>query len=234
MAGLVEDIAAAISGRAALPPLDQSLDLAAGYDLRAQVYEQLSGQSPGGIKAGVTSAGLQKAFGIDHALLGRLYPDGRLASGGRFESLLGKVIECEIGLIIHGGQITGVCPALEFARLGFARPADASAAYLTAGNVAADQYMTADVHPWDATLEQETLRLYRDGHLVNEAPVSESLGGCAAAAAWMLAEADRRDIEVPESCLFMTGACGEVLPAEPGDYEADYGRLGRLTFRVTA
>lgn len=60
----------------------------------------------------------------------------------------------------------------------------------------------------------------------------ESLGGPHAALDWMLSEAEQRNIPIVDGMLFMTGTCGQVIPALPGNYRADYGSLGTITFSV--
>ena len=235
---LIDNIADAIRHHQPLPALaaGSSLTLDEAYDLQRSVFDAVAGAPPAGIKAGVTSDQLQKVFRVEHALLGRLYPAGAMASGDSFTATPGKLIECELGVVVNtDGQPIAVCPALEFAYAGFANPGDASAPYLTAGNVAADQFLAGNRVPWEDApdLSAVRLRLYRNDEPVNEAQVDESLGGPSKAAAWITTEALQRGFVIPDDCLLMTGACGQVLPAEPGHYRADYGPLGELRFSIT-
>ena len=93
-------IAAAIRAHQPLPAIGANLDLAAAYALQAEVAPLVSPEGFAGIKAGVTNPALQKNFGIDHALLGRLYENGRLTNGATLPNIEGRLLECEIGLIV--------------------------------------------------------------------------------------------------------------------------------------
>ncbi|MDA9680183.1 hypothetical protein N9U06_01850, partial [Gammaproteobacteria bacterium] len=77
------------------------------------------------------------------------------------------------------------------------------------------------------------IRLYRNDALINEAQIKESLGGPAKAVTWIVQEAKLFNFEIPDNTLLMTGACGQVLPAVPGNYRADYGDLGEIKFTIS-
>ena len=87
-------------------------------------------------------------------------------------------------------------------------PADATAPNLIAGNVAADQFLTGEQHPWRKSYDDIIIRFYRNNELINEAPITESLGGPANAVTWIVQEAKRFNFEIPNNTLLMTGHAG--------------------------
>ena len=233
MSALANQIAEAIRTHQPLPVFPQALNLADGYEIQLEVANLVAPGGFKGIKAGVTSKQLQAVFGIYHALLGRLYRHGHLSTGATLPFIEKQLIECEIGITVDAqGQPVSAGPALEFAFAAFSSPTDATAPNLTAGNVAADQFLTGQQHPWRKSYDDIIIRFYRNDELINEAPITESLGGPANAVTWIIQEAKRYNIEVPDNSLLMTGACGKVIPALPGNYRADYGELGEVSFTI--
>ncbi len=231
---LPQQIAEAIRTHQPLPAFPKGLDLANGYEVQLKVANLVAPDGFAGIKAGVTSDQLQAVFGIEHALLGRLYRHGHLKPGATLPFIEKQLIECEIGITVDAqGQPVSAGPAVEFAFAAFSSPTDATAPNLTAGNVAADKFLTGEQHPWRESYDDIIIRFYRNDVLINEAPITESLGGPAATVRWIMTEAKRYNFAIADNTLLMTGACGKVLPATPGSYRADYGDLGEVNFTIT-
>lgn len=229
---LAQRLAGAIRRHQPLPGFDSDLDLDQAYRVQSEVAALVSPGGFAGIKAGVTSPALQQNFGIDHALLGRLYESGRLENGAHLPCIDGQLLECEIGIIVDGNcQPKAAALTLEFAFLKFATPTDATAANLVAANVATDAFMTAAPQPW-SDYTGTRVQLYRDDELINDADIMESLGGPGPALLWIRGEAYRHDIAIDDGALIMTGACGKVVPALPGNYRAECGPLGELSFSI--
>lgn len=234
MSTLAQQIAEAILTHQPLPVFPEGLSLANGYELQREVASLVAPEGFKGIKAGVTSEPLQTIFGIDHALVGRLYRRGHVESGATLPFIEKQLIECEIGITIDAqGQPVSAGPALEFAFAAFSMPTDATAPNLTAGNVAADKFLTGEQQPWRESYDDIIIRFYRNEELINEAPITESLGGPANAVTWIVREARRHNFDIPDNTLLMTGACGQVIPSAPGAYRADYGDLGEINFTIT-
>ena len=81
MRALAEQIAEAIRSHHPLPVFPKGLSLPDGYDIQLEVATLVAHNGFAGLKAGITSEKLQSNFGIDRALLGRLYRQGHLKSG---------------------------------------------------------------------------------------------------------------------------------------------------------
>ena len=227
-------MAAAIRAGEPLPKMPAELDLAAAYDLQKQVVAAVAGSAIAGLKAGMTAAAGQQAFGLTHPLIGSLYVHGRCAPGITFESGPGVSLECEIGIVVDGdGAPKSAGPVIEVPRMAFADAEDRTGANLTACNIAADRYIVGEQQPLRDVYGDITITLTRDGEQVTAAPATDALGGPQAALAWMLNEARTRGLAIEDGMLLITGACGGIHPAQPGHYVADYGSLGSIEFTVT-
>ena len=228
-----EKLAEAIRGHRPLPDFNESMTLEDGYELQKEVANLVSPIGFAGIKAGVTSRELQQAFGINHPLLGRLYEQGRLTSGARIKFIDNQIIECEIGITVNSkGELLSAGLALEFAFAAFSSPKDATAPNLVAANVAADKFLLGPLLPLRDSYDDVTIKLFRNNALINEAPITESLGGPIEAVKWIVKEARKYNIKLFDTALLMTGACGQVVPALPGNYRANYGTLGEVNFTI--
>lgn len=230
-----KEVAAAIAARIPLPSFEGELSLDEAYDFQQQVTELRTDGAVGGIKAGVTAKAAQDFFQLEQAVLGRLYADSRLATGCALPFLEGRSIECELAVIADpDGRPKSIAPAIEIVLVQFSKPTDMSAANLVACNLGADLYIVGGVVPWNPSYSELTVQLRRDGDLVNEAEMSEALGGPERATRWMCQEARRRQFDCGDGTLLLTGACGTAVPAEVGSYTADFGRLGKIVFEVVA
>ena len=234
MGEIVDGMAAAIRDGGALPKMPTELSLEDAYALQKRVVDAVAGGAVAGLKAGMTAAAGQQAFGLTHPLIGSLYESGRLSSGATFPSAPGVSLECEIGIVVDGnGAPKSAGPVIEVPRMAFADEADRNGPNLIACNIAADRYIVGEQQPLRDSYGDVQITLARDGEEVCSAPASDALGGPQAALAWMLNEARERGLEIEDGMLLITGACGGIHPAEPGRYVADYGDFGRIEFTVT-
>lgn len=232
---LSSQIANAIRTRSLLPRFPNSLSVADAYEIQHQVTTNLGVDSIVGIKAGLTSKGSQESFGIAHPVLGRIFDSGRIFPRSSFETTSGGFLECEIGVCIDAlGNPISVCPVIELPRFAFKVPSDALGSNLIACNVAADRYVIGDCLEIPKSFVAQSVTLCRDGEKLYSANLNEPLGGPMNSFAWMLAEANVREISIPSEALMLTGACGGIHPALPGNYVADYGSLGNIEFQIRA
>ena len=235
VADLTERLAAAIRAGRTLPKMPAGLGLEDAYAIQKRVVAAVSEGAVAGLKAGMTAAAGQRAFGLTHPLIGSLYARGRCAPGVSFAGGPGVSLECEIGVVVDAdGAPQSAGPVVEVPRMAFADEADRTGANLTACNIAADRYIVGEQQPLRDAYGDITITLTRDSEEVCSAPASDALGGPHAALAWMLNEARARGLVVRDGMLLITGACGGIHPALAGHYIADYGDFGRIEFTVTA
>lgn len=234
MGEIVDGMAVAIRDGGTLPKMPAGLSLEDAYALQRKVVAAVAGGAVAGLKAGMTAAAGQQAFGLTHPLIGSLYESGRRSSGATFSSAPGVSLECEIGIVVDGnGAPKSAGPVIEVPRMAFADEADRNGPNLIACNIASDRYIVGEQQSLRDSYGDVQITLTRDGEEVCSAPASDALGGPQAALAWMLNEARERGLEIEDGMLLITGACGGIHPAEPGRYVADYGDFGRIEFTVT-
>jgi len=232
-----ERLAQSIRNHTPMPAFPELTSLEAGYDLQHKVTRARTRSKPiGGIKAGVTSPAIQSLFGLDHALIGALYEDRRLSSGCQLTHIPGQMIEVEAAVIVdETGNPTALAPAIEFVHLSFDVPTDMTVANLVACNLGADAYLIGDLKPWSQNLNASAVTLKRDGVIINQTRLSEALNGPVSGVKWMQEEALKRGLMTSQTNhkqIYLIGACGDVVPAEPGAYTADFDGLGQISFEI--
>ena len=234
MSQLLGSLARAIKDRTTFPPMPENLTLNDAYAMQAELVQAVSGGAIAGYKAGLTAAAGQAQFGIDHPLIGVLYESGRLQSGVSFSSGPGVMLECEIGVVIDAaGTARKAGPVIEVPRAAWASPEDATGINMAASNIAADRFITGEQGEIRDDYDDLAVTLTRDGETVTQAPLHEALGGPLPALKWMTSLARELGRPLEDGMLMITGAVGGIQPAQPGEYVADYGVLGKITFTVT-
>ena len=231
---LLSTLAEAISSRTPLPAIEQSLTLDEAYRLQHQLTAKLCPDGAAGIKAGVTTAGAQKYFGVDQALIASLYPHTVLDDNCRVPFVSGRLLECEFAVTVDAdGTPLSIAPAIELALAQFSRPDDMTAENLVLSNVGADGFILGAAQDWAPPYDEASVRLTREDELLNEVSMTDALGGPEHAVPWILEEANRRGFSLGADTLLLTGACGKVVPAEVGRYTADFGPFGQISFEIT-
>lgn len=224
-----ERLAIAIRSSEALPTFESGLSLDDAYQLQHRVTAIRSPGQTGGVKAGVTAAAAQKFFGLDHALIASLYSDSLVSSGSTLSHVEGRQIESELALKLNSdGEPVAIAPALEIVAVRFADSKQLTASNLVACNLGADLYVVGEFLPWDEAFNNTSMVLRKNNDVVNEASMSDALGGPLTGAKWIHQEALSRGFSLDNETIFMMGACGAVVPAESGRYVGEYGSLGTV------
>ena len=230
---LTPAIASAILTSGPLPAFDATMTLDEAYGVQHDVLGLCAPEGLAGIKAGMTTPGSQSFFGVDKFLLGGICPKTVQASGWAVPFRAGRLIECEVALRVDGeGRPIACAPALELVSLNFARETDMNATNLLAANLGAEFILLGDFQPWKKEFGDLAISLSHNGTPVNSGEVQDALGGPFLSADLICSEAYARGYNLTPDLIFMTGACGKVVPAEKGKYEADFGTLGSVFFEI--
>lgn len=198
-----------------------------------------------GYKLGLT--GPTRPFGAPEAIWGRLLgsmlvPEGQVIYRNDFVS---PGIEVEVAFIFGEDvsypatqdalrrSVAGVAPAVELPDAFFASMDKLSWLDLVAGNVGARYFIVGEHRPL-GQLDVDALQTVarRDGKIIGETPASATMGGQWNALEFLVEKLNERDLRIRAGDIVITGALGGMLPAEVGQYEIDYGELGRIEFEV--
>jgi 2-keto-4-pentenoate hydratase len=132
----------------------------------------------------------------------------------------------EAALLAH---VDGVMPAVELPDLALPGTAAPRGLDYIATNIGVRGYIVGPVSdPAVLARGAPALSLARGGAVL----ASGSGAGALGAALVLVGEALAAGYELRPGQVLLTGAVGGMVPAEPGDYVAQYGALGELHFRL--
>ncbi|MCP5106446.1 MAG: 4-oxalocrotonate decarboxylase [bacterium] len=215
---------------------------------KAYVEKRLLTDKCAGFKAGLTSRGIQKRFGIGNPVSGVLFHSGKHTGGsvigaGDYKRLM---IETEIGFVV-GKAITrplddaaelshyirAVVPAVELPDLCFREPGKLNALDIIAGNVSAKGFIKGEKKEIKGLdFNAVSVVLYRDGEVVNKGTGSDALGDQRQALLWLVNAVLKQGWTIEPGHVLLTGALGKMIPGKRGNYIADYGGFGKITFDI--
>jgi len=225
------------------PTLEGEFSLPEAYEIQAQMIELLDSTIIG-YKSALSSSPAQAAFDVSEPLLGALLENSAVDKNFRLEQMGMPMIEVEMGYELSADvtepiTIEGFSKAFSRARIAIDLPevgyaGKPSAVDLVAGNSAAGRFLAGAIIGLDDPNAVQ-VQLLKDGELINEAR-SGDIGDQRALAVWLVNKALSLGYPVKAEMLMMTGALGQILPAQPGQYEARYqadaGLLCELIFNL--
>ncbi len=202
---------------------------------------------PAGFKAGLTSQAVQKKFNVNQALTGVLFASGDFSMRRSIKSTYKQqlMLETEIGFEIGKAittlvtnetalkqHIKAVFPVIELPNVGFAgKPTGVD---IIAANVGAAAFIKGKpvTQFTDLDLNALSVTLTKNDKIVNIGQGSDALGEQWQAALWLVNSLIKQGWTLAPGQFLMTGALGKMIKAESGDYKADFGLLGEISFSV--
>jgi 2-keto-4-pentenoate hydratase len=228
---------------------EPDLDPKTAYEVQ-KVYVQwrLAEDWVAGFKAGLTTENAQKMFGVNFPLTGILYDSGKLEGSPVVDrtALRALLIEKEIGFLIGQSinqqlrsvqeleqKVSGVMPAIELPGSGFADMKVVKGVDLIAANVGAAKFIvgTSRSHQ-GVNLNEVNVTLFYNGQALYQGKGVEAMGDQWKGALWIVNSVLEQGYNVEPGHILITGALGKVVPGKPGDYVADYGDFGKISFEV--
>jgi len=236
-----------------IPPFtdaDPTLGLADGYAIQRELVAMLlaDGDRIVGYKAGLTSAPMQRQFGVDTPDYGPVLAS-TVHSGGpvRLDAFVAPRVEAEIVFRL-GAPLAGPGVTVETARAAIAdaragleivdsrirdwrvRLADTVADLASSGAVVLGD-RTVPIAELDPRLTG--LVFQRNGELVATGAGAAAFGDPVAVVAWLANVLGGHGVVLEPGHLVMTGALHAAVPMLPGDeFVAEFDRLGPVALRV--
>lgn len=227
----------------------QIADTDMAYRIQKKYVEKKSAnEKVAGFKAGLTSKGGQKKFGVSEPVAGVLFESGRLNDNTVIDkqSFHRLMLETEIGFVV-GTQLSekvpdittlkqsiqSVMPVIELPELGFTDMKSLQGVDIIAANVASKQYIIGQPKAVAGLdLNAVTVSLALDGEEINQGKGSDASGNQWEAALWLVNLMIDQGWTIEPGQVLITGALGKMLPGKAGQYVADFGQFGQITFKV--
>lgn len=225
------------------------LTLEQAYQIQTEyVRLKLGNDKIAGYKAGLTSRGAQVKFGVSTPVSGVLFSSGMYMNSPSVDGskLRSPVIETEIGFVVGKpieekitdtgrlmDHISAVMPVIEIPETGFGALEKLKAEDIVAANVGSAAFIAGAQKPLaNDDLDGLTVELISGGEILYQGRGSDAMGGQREALLWLVNSVLDNGWKIEKGNILITGALGKVVPANPGRYEARYGRLGNISFEI--
>lgn len=104
---------------------------------------------------------------------------------------------------------------------------------LIAANVGAAKFIVGTLRSHQGVnLNEVNVTLFYNGQALYQGKGVEALGDQWKAALWMVNSVLEQGYKVEAGHILITGALGKMVPGKPGQYVADYGDFGKISFDV--
>ena len=232
-----------------LSQIESNLDVKTAYDVQ-KVYIQwrMTKDKMAGVKGGLTSEAAQKRFGLTAPVTGILYASGKLEGTPVIDrtTFRAVMVETEIGFVIGQSidqklkdvqelqqKVSAVMPSIELPDFGFADMRAMKGIDVIAANVVAAKFIAGVPRPHQGVnLNEVTVTLYHNGQALYTGKGAEAMGDQWKAALWMINQVVEQGYRIEPGHILITGALGQMVPGKPGQYIADYGDFGKITFEI--
>ncbi|HSF07472.1 MAG TPA: fumarylacetoacetate hydrolase family protein [Methylomirabilota bacterium] len=248
----VERLLESRSRRRAMPPLSEThgdLTLEHAYAIQDALRAELErrGQQPIGWKLAATSAPTQALVGVQHPVVGFLFPEqyasGAEVSVGRFAEL---VVEVEVAFRMRTRLVgPGVTAATAAPAVADAMPALELPDFLLSGKPRAGDFIANSVlaraivlgPPFTPLagldLAQEEVVYEHNGEVVGTHRTAEVMGNPLNALAWLANHLAARGLALKPGDVVMSGSISKLLRPKAGDtIRARFTHLGSVSIRV--
>ncbi|NJO17763.1 MAG: 4-oxalocrotonate decarboxylase [Thioploca sp.] len=228
--------------------IQPELSIAQAYKIqRYYVQSQLGNDQPAGFKSGLTSAATQNKFNVNQPVSGILFTKGDLSGIktiklAKFDQLrLETEIGFEIGTAIEKTlsdekqlkqHIKAIFPAIELPEVNFTK--QPTGIDIIAANIGAKAYIKGKAVTDFTLMDLNTLSvtLTKDGKIVNSGKGDEVLNDQWQAALWLVNQLVAQGWSLMPGQFLITGVIGKMVKAEVGHYQADFGKLGKITVAI--
>ena len=179
---------------------------------------------------------------------GVLFSSGKYAGPASFDGskYRSPMIETEIGYVVGKPivekiadtarlmeHIGAILPVVEIPETGFADMKKLKAEDIVAANVGSAVFITGAQKPLaGADPDGVTVKLVSGGETLNQGKGYDAMGGQWEALLWLVNSVIEHGRTIDSGSILITGSLGKVVPGKPGDYEAQYGDLGTISFKI--
>jgi 2-keto-4-pentenoate hydratase len=221
------------------------------YKVQKILFEKLlqKGDGIAGFKGALTAPAQMQRFGADRPASAPLLTSGLIeadpARTTEIPSFKGMMLEVElafrtalpIAAPVEDEEalkklIASVHPSIEIPQLYFADMGKLGFFDIVAAGIGSRSFLVGPAFPIEKVdIDRVTVKLSRDGTVVNEGASADALGGQWKALLWLVNNTLEQGYTIEAGRYLMTGALGKMIPAQAGTYEADYS-FSSLRFKI--
>lgn len=220
------------------------------YKIQKEIFLKKHGlKNLAGYKAALTSAGSQALLDTDHPAAGFLYKSGWRAEGDTILKAAYTLpfVEMELGFYTNTTieeiipdvatlktKIASVYPVIELPDIGFPSINEVNLSSFLVYNAASKEFMIGEGTSIDQIedINEMVFAISQNDVLLGEAKSSDAMGDQWKALLFLINQRVEMGLKVEPEHLLITGSLGRLFPFDTGNYFADFGPLGDLSFFV--
>ena len=250
----IDQLNQAFNAKSGMPHISASrpdIDEKSAYQLQKGYVDSRIKKDPiAGYKAGLTSQAGQKKFNVEQALSGVLFSSGHVTKLNEVSLKdAGKLmIETEIGFILSSNitapitdpksisqHVESIVSVIELPDLAYQSPKAIKDVDLIAANLASHQFILGEPKAQSdiGDINRINTKLSLNKEILFEGKATDALGGQWQALTWLVNHLLDLGYNLNAGDLLITGSLGKMIPAQEGSFEADFGELGKIEFKIS-
>jgi len=229
--------------------IDPGLEIKDAYDIQKYFVKNiLKNDKIAGYKTGLTSKKAQSNFLVDSPISGVLFQSGVNADNSviNINAYFTMLVETELGYKIAeritvpiksadelDKKISYILPVIELPDVRFAEIKNSKLKDVVAANICSSRFIMGDEFDFkEFGSENMDINLKLNDKKINSVSISDSMEYQKELLVWLINKQLENGWEIKTGQLLITGAMEKINIGMVGYYEADYGPLGKVRFKV--
>lgn len=226
------------------------LGLNDAYSVQRHFVEAiLSENKIAGYKTGLASEKSQRFYRVESPIFGVLFQSGGMNSINaevNISEYVSMLVETELGYRVNkeitkpiantnelDDVISSILPVIELPDVRFAEFNKSKLTDVVAANICSSKFITGKEYDLKQLgSENIVINLQLDDKTINMVNISDSMDYQKELLVRLINNRLKNGWEIKPGQLLITGAIGKINNGREGDYEADYGPLGKIRFKV--
>jgi len=229
--------------------LNPGLKINEAYEIQKHfVRTILNNDDIAGYKTGLASKKAQSNYFVDNPISGVLFKSGEYNDNSeiKFTEYFTMLVETELGFRIGeeinkpinnvkelDSKISAIIPVIELPDVRFTEFKNSKLTDVVAANICSSKFVKGKESDFKKSGSQDIdIQLKLDGNTINTVSIADSMEYQKELLIWLINQQLENGWEIKPGQILITGAMGKINIGRPGLYEADYGQLGKVKFKV--
>jgi len=229
--------------------MDPSIDLNDAYKIQKYfVGTILISDEIAGYKTGLASKKGQSRHFVDNPISGVLFRSGEKTNNSviKKSDYFKMLVETELGYRISekitepvknaeelNKKISAILPVIELPDVRFKRVNKSNLTDTVAANICSSEFIIGkEIDYKEYGSQNLEIRLSLNGKIINSVSITDFMKYQKELLVWLINKQLENGWEIKPGQILITGAMEKINIGNAGDYEADYGPLGKVRFKV--
>ena len=226
-----------------------SLQMKDAYVIQKHYVDLILGDNEiAGFKTGLASRKAQSELLVDSPISGVLFLSGKQGNNSEIKlyDYFTMLVETELGFIIKEDikkplkkteeldkKISAILPVVELPDVRFENRSHSKLVDVVAANICSSKFIMGSEHDFKKYgSDNIDIKLKLDGNTINSVSITDSMDYQKELLLWLINKQLENGWKLNTGQVLITGAMNKINIGRVGDYDADYGHLGKVNFKV--